>query len=839
MATGTVGGGINGSGISDYGQPPDSFAQDLYDKIDAMKQVHGGKGSEAWDYAGGTLGAANLLDPYTYKPDQAAWDYKYGIPQQYQDKVNQAMGYGPQSMFTPGARAAEIQSRGQQQNALAMLNDYAQGNKSVARDQGQLERQALASQVAGQIAGHPYDPAAMRGGQMAYAKGAGDLGARTQLAAMQEKLAAQNALLQGAGALRGQDISQFGQESAIEKSLRDYQIQKDTQAQAWQKLGLGEKAAGYANQQDWEKQQIARQQYLQNMGARFALGPQAGSVGQGTDWGAAAGGIGTALASIMALFASDERAKTGIVPSGAQCKQALASGNPALASFLQAQASSPSVAAQSTAASKPAGPSPAGGTSPVPVGFGMQPAAPAPASVSMAKGAQGVAASAPVQRTSLPPQSLAPGADSAKAPAPGLGGVGTQQAQPGDPNWSEPAMEQRARGIYGHTLNPTTPWSVSPSAQNASGLSILDPSVLPVEAASSSAPAGGGSWQQTTSASAPAGSGSWQQTPSSAGASLAVSPLASGALAPGAAAKGYDIGPTGMGYDIGPTGKSGQTGQQMQPFGIGSFNGLIYSDERCKIISDKLEDLETQGRSMTPEYTYLRNSLDKLRESTASSAAAPGMMGASSGGPAPYGTQAPKVWDLGQAPESAELSHEPTHANMGSTGAGATAQEVAAGAEPAASGMNMQAMGGIGKGIGGLLGALLPKPQQPGTFHDVGTVPMQMTPNVMGGIAQSLLSDVSAKRDMQQPPDRAIDGFLDKIEPTQFNYKEPFASQYGAGRRTGVIAQDVAKSQLGSDMVVRDPQSGLLMLDTQPQKFNPLVLASLAHLAHRIEKLEK
>lgn len=152
-------------------------------------------------------------------------------------------------------------------------------------------------------------------------------------------------------------------------------------------------------------------------------------------------------------------------------------------------------------------------------------------------------------------------------------------------------------------------------------------------------------------------------------------------------------------------------------------------------------------------------------------------------------------------------------------------------------GMNTAAMGGIGKGIGGLLGALLPKPQQPTPFRDSGPVTQQITPNVMGGIAQSLLSDERAKGGMG-PTDGALSEFLGDIEPTQFRYKEPFASQYGAGKRTGVIAQDVAKSDLGDDMVLRDPQSGMLMLDTSPQKFNPLVLASLAHLEHRLAKVE-
>lgn len=645
---------------TDWGAAPDPEQQKIKDRIDAMNAVWGGQGSEAFNRSLGVLGATSLLDPYTYKPKEGAWDYKYGVPQQYQDRVNQAMGYGPQSMFTPGARAAEIGSRGQQENALAMLRDYATGNQSVARQQGDIERTALANRLAGQVAARPYDPAAARGGQMALASGSAELGSRTALAAAQEKLAAQQALMQGAGALRSGDISQFGQESAIEKSLRDYQIQKDTQAQAWQKLGLGEKAAGMANAQDWEKQQIARNQYLQNMGARMSLGPEAGGSGQSTDWGAVAGAGASTLMSLLALM-SDERAKD-IVPSGEQCKKALSSGNPALANFLQTQASAPMA---SSASMQLAGQtSPMGGKTAVPINYGSGPAAepvgsgswggseisdpwgsvqlPGQSAVPAAPGSS-APQSQDIPYASLGPQPLVKGANSAKVPAPGFGGAGTQQAQPGDPVWPkvEAALAPRdiVRGVYGHTLGAPTAKAPAP-ASPTSALSIIEPTPIAV----GDVPAGSGSWGQ----SQPSGGSSWGQTPQSAqwGGSAPGMSLAQGALAPqpagaqlqAAGSKGYDIGPTGLGaqkgYDIGPT------GQKPQPFGIGSFNGLIYSDERCKVIDGKIQELELSGRGMTAEAQMFRTRLDKLRSEAATSPTA-------------------TPWDTGEGMPSLDMSTSP------------------------------------------------------------------------------------------------------------------------------------------------------------------------------------
>jgi len=80
-----------------------------------------------------------------------------------------------------------------------------------------------------------------------------------------------------------------------------------------------------------------------------------------------------------------------------------------------------------------------------------------------------------------------------------------------------------------------------------------------------------------------------------------------------------------------------------------------------------------------------------------------------------------------------------------------------------------------------------------------------------------------------------IQDFMDNMRAINFTYKDP--EKHGYGERTGVIAQDVEKSKLGSGMVVEDAE-GVKHLDMNPQKFNPLVLASLANLNKRLNEVE-
>lgn len=99
---------------------------------------------------------------------------------------------------------------------------------------------------------------------------------------------------------------------------------------------------------------------------------------------------------------------------------------------------------------------------------------------------------------------------------------------------------------------------------------------------------------------------------------------------------------------------------------------------------------------------------------------------------------------------------------------------------------------------------------------------------------QGLFSDEDTKKGVKSD-DEKIKDFLAAMDAKQFEYKP----EYGpAGERVGVLAQDMARSDLGKDMVRRDEETGKLMVDVSADRFNPLVLASLANIDDRLRKLE-
>lgn len=91
--------------------------------------------------------------------------------------------------------------------------------------------------------------------------------------------------------------------------------------------------------------------------------------------------------------------------------------------------------------------------------------------------------------------------------------------------------------------------------------------------------------------------------------------------------------------------------------------------------------------------------------------------------------------------------------------------------------------------------------------------------------------------DVAAPDDRErdIQEFMDQMNAVRFKYKSP--EEHGYGERTGVIAQDLEKSRLGDGMVIEN-ENGLKHIDLDPQKFNPLVLASIANLNERLNAIE-
>ncbi len=113
--------------------------------------------------------------------------------------------------------------------------------------------------------------------------------------------------------------------------------------------------------------------------------------------------------------------------------------------------------------------------------------------------------------------------------------------------------------------------------------------------------------------------------------------------------------------------------------------------------------------------------------------------------------------------------------------------------------------------------------------------------SVLGGSASAIkgtnsattTSDERAKKDIK-PMDDKMAEFLDTLHAMQYKYKEP--EKHGAGKRIGVMAQDVEKSDAGSEMV-HDDEEGTKQIDARNNIGT--LLAAMGSIHQRLKKLEK
>jgi hypothetical protein len=115
-------------------------------------------------------------------------------------------------------------------------------------------------------------------------------------------------------------------------------------------------------------------------------------------------------------------------------------------------------------------------------------------------------------------------------------------------------------------------------------------------------------------------------------------------------------------------------------------------------------------------------------------------------------------------------------------------------------------------------------------MNDLFNSLMSMPGGTYAEAAPAAVSDMSAKEG-----ETPVNDFMDALQAYRYRYKEP--EKHGRGERIGVMAQDMEKSKLGDSLIVKDSK-GLRHIDMDPQKFNPLVLASLADLNKRLRKVE-
>lgn len=115
-----------------------------------------------------------------------------------------------------------------------------------------------------------------------------------------------------------------------------------------------------------------------------------------------------------------------------------------------------------------------------------------------------------------------------------------------------------------------------------------------------------------------------------------------------------------------------------------------------------------------------------------------------------------------------------------------------------------------------------------------GATPASSSLSGSNSMSMGMLSDETQKQDIKSSS-KDVKGFLDKLSEKSYEYKNSKLPGTASGRRFGIIAQDLEKSQAGKS-IVKDTEYGK-MVDTQ-QGFG-LALSALAHLNKRLSKLEK
>lgn len=104
--------------------------------------------------------------------------------------------------------------------------------------------------------------------------------------------------------------------------------------------------------------------------------------------------------------------------------------------------------------------------------------------------------------------------------------------------------------------------------------------------------------------------------------------------------------------------------------------------------------------------------------------------------------------------------------------------------------------------------------------------------NMIGVGSGGFFSDKTMKKDIKKPDSAEIKAMLDKINAYSYNYKD---QKNGKGKQMGVMAQDLKKSSLGSQMV--DKKEGKMHVDRN--KAVSTLLAAVSDLHDRLEHVEK
>lgn len=103
-----------------------------------------------------------------------------------------------------------------------------------------------------------------------------------------------------------------------------------------------------------------------------------------------------------------------------------------------------------------------------------------------------------------------------------------------------------------------------------------------------------------------------------------------------------------------------------------------------------------------------------------------------------------------------------------------------------------------------------------------------------GGLATMAMSDETEKKNVKDSK-KSVKDMLDKLSAKKYEYKDTTKPGTAEGKRHGILAQDLEKSEMGKSMV-KESEAGEKMIDTV-QGFGA-ILAAQAELNKRLKKLE-
>jgi len=99
----------------------------------------------------------------------------------------------------------------------------------------------------------------------------------------------------------------------------------------------------------------------------------------------------------------------------------------------------------------------------------------------------------------------------------------------------------------------------------------------------------------------------------------------------------------------------------------------------------------------------------------------------------------------------------------------------------------------------------------------------------MGTQAAAAASDETLKKDIKPVKEVDIEEFLGSFSPKSYRYKD---SSEGEGKFTGFMAQDIAETKLGKEMIAPDAEGNLRY---DPRKLQGIELAAIKFLADKIK----